>query len=243
MTTRCFRRILFAAFCGFTLLQVGQGPLPAIGQTGQPAEQQLKAGARQGKIDTKQSRVYVSVRKTGRLGHDCAIEGYVKSGHILLGATRDAGEIVFDVSTFVANTAAARRYVGLGGTIPAGTRQQITANMLSPSVLDASRFPKAMFKITSAKRVGEENDSNSRKYRLDGKFTLHGLTRPLQVDVEATDEDGAMRLRGDFYLWQTQFGITPFRRAFGTLGIADQLTVYGEILLEDDAQLPSQLTK
>jgi hypothetical protein len=28
---------------------------------------------------------------------------------------------------------------------------------------------------------------------------------------------------------QTQFGITPYSKAFGAIGVADKLTIYGEI--------------
>ena len=66
-------------------------------------------------------------------------------------------------------------------------------------------------------------------YRLSGQFTLHGVTRPLEVDAEAIDSRRTVRLRGMFSVLQTQFGITPYSKALGAIGVADKLTIYGEI--------------
>ena len=52
-----------------------------------------------GEIDLRVSRVYILVGKTG-LGHEHGIEGRIKSGVLSLGATANAGQIVFDTTTF-----------------------------------------------------------------------------------------------------------------------------------------------
>lgn len=41
------------------------------------------------------------------------------------------------------------------------------------------------------------------------------------------------RLRCSFPLVQLHFGITPFSRAFGSVGVADRLTVHGHLLLSE----------
>ena len=56
-----------------------------------------------GQIDTAISRIYVHVDKTG-FGHEHGIESRVKSGGMQLGANRNAGEIVFDMTSFRADT-------------------------------------------------------------------------------------------------------------------------------------------
>ena len=68
-------------------------------------------------------------------------------------------------------------------------------------------------------------------YQLTGKFTLHGTTRPLKMNAEVFQEKGYARLRGGFNIRQTSYGMKPFKKALGAVGVADQLTIYGEILV------------
>jgi hypothetical protein len=41
-----------------------------------------------------------------------------------------------------------------------------------------------------------------------------------------------LRVRGNFSILQTQYGIRPYSKAFGAVGVADRLTIYGDIQLE-----------
>src|ERR1043166_7785568 len=70
--------------------------------------------ARAGDVDVAKSRIYVRVGKTG-FGHEHGVEGRLKSGHLKLGATTDAGELVFDLASFEAERTVARKYAGRGG--------------------------------------------------------------------------------------------------------------------------------
>ena len=45
------------------------------------------------------------------------------------------------------------------------------------------------------------------------------------------------RVRGAFRVKQTDFGITPFSKAFGTIGVADTLVIYGELYVAADGGL------
>lgn len=183
-----------------------------------------------GEVDPRISRAYIYVGKTG-LGHEHAVVGAVKSGSIDLGAAQNAGEIVFDMRTFTADTPEARRYIGLQGTTDASTRQQVTANMLGADVLNVGRFPTATFKIHSAVLTKNKSRSGKPQYQLDGKFTLHGVTQPLRLFAEADEVQGKVHLRGSFAIFQTSFGIRPFSKAFGAVGVTNQLTIHGDIWL------------
>ena len=55
---------------------------------------------------------------------------------------------------------------------------------------------------------------------LKGEFTLHGKTRPLTLYAELSQKEGQWNLRGDFAIRQTDFGITPYSAALGTVGVA-----------------------
>jgi hypothetical protein len=53
----------------------------------------------------------------------------------------------------------------------------------------------------------------------DGQLTLNGQTRPLAVEVTGTG--------GRATITQTDFGIKPYTALFGTLKVADEVTVEG----------------
>ena len=67
-----------------------------------------------GEIEVGSSRVYVFVGKTG-LGHEHAIVGKLASGEMHFGAREAAGRLVFDMTTFDADSKEARKVVGLKG--------------------------------------------------------------------------------------------------------------------------------
>ncbi len=182
----------------------------------------------EGQIDPRVSRVYIFVGKTG-LGHEHGVEGKIQSGALALGATTNAGQIVFDTTTFQADTPAARQYVGLTGTTDADTERQVNANMLGPSVLDVKHYPTATFKVTSILPIPGAGTSTSPHYQLDGEFTLHGTTRKIKTTAEATTASGYVRLRGKFAILQSHYGITPYSKAFGAIGVADELTIFGDL--------------
>ncbi len=212
-------------------LGLGVAALPR-GEAEERGSQGAAVGANQavGNVDLTASRIYIFVPKAG-FGHDHAIEGRLKSGRLQLGANQDAGELVFDMASFDADTNAARRYIGLAGATDAGTRREVNANMRGPSVLDVRRFPTATFAIASAVR-GQQPGRRGVPYTLTGKFTLHGTSRALTLQVEVEEKEGGARVAGSFPLIQTHYGITPFSKAFGAVGVADRLTVHGDLALK-----------
>lgn len=205
----------------------------SIGRTSAQRPQPSKPAAKPlqpGEIDVEKSRVYVFVGKTG-FGHEHGVEGRLKSGMIRLDQAGKVGTVVFDMTTFVADTPEARRYVGLGGSTSQSTRDAVTRNMLGEHVLDVARFPTATFEITDAELLKQKSTNGHPQYKLTGRLTLHGVTRPLAVEAEAIEKGDRLWLRTAFYLYQTHFGMTPYKTAFGTVGVADRLTVYGEVYL------------
>jgi polyisoprenoid-binding protein YceI len=183
-----------------------------------------------GDVDVDRSRVYTFVGKTG-FGHEHGVSGRLKSGSIRLGADRDAGQLVFDLTSFSADSRDARRYVGLDGETDASTQEQVTANMLGAYVLDTEHYPTATFAIKSALPLRGNQPDGVRRYQLEGQFTLHGVSRPLRIFAEARAESGALRIRGAFVLVQTDYGIKPFSKALGAVGVTDKLKIYGDILI------------
>lgn len=182
-------------------------------------------------VNVSASRVYIYVGKTG-LGHNHGVEGRLKSGSLQLEGSGAGGELVFDMTSFDADTDAARRYVGLAGSTDASTKQQVNANMKGAAVLDVQRYPTAKFVVDGVKRTEKKSRDGQPLYELSGKFTLHGQTRPLKLEASVEERSEGKRLRGKFSILQTQYGIRPYSKAFGAVGVADQLTIFGDIQLD-----------
>jgi polyisoprenoid-binding protein YceI len=199
-------------------------------QSPEPGNAAPAAGAplAPGEIDTSISRIYVHADKTG-FGHEHGIESLLKSGWLHLGANQNAGEIVFDMTSFRADTDEARRYVGLEGSSDAGTRQEVNNNMLGPDVLDVKQYPMAIFKVTSIQPIRAHRPNAPQQMQLDGDFTLHGKTNKITVIANPINVNGYTRLVGSFSILQSDYGIKPFRKALGAVGVADRLTIWGDL--------------
>ncbi len=182
-------------------------------------------------IDLKASRVYVFVDKKG-LGHQHGVEGTLESGSLSLGATSNAGRIVFDMTSFKADTPSARKYVGLKGETDAATQKTVNEHMLGKKVLDVETFPTATFEIDSSRATGTKSAKGHPLYELKGNFTLHGTTQPLDLVVEAIAADKSTRLRGEFKVLQTDYDMKPYSTALGAVGVADELKIWGDIELK-----------
>ncbi len=195
-------------------------------------------------VNLEASRVYVFVDKTG-LGHQHAVEAKLLSSTLVLGAEQQAGQLVFDMASFDADTANARKKLGLSGTTDEATRTAVNKNMRGSDVLDITKYPTATFDIASAKATGEKSKHGLPMYRLEGNFTLHGKTRPQSVTVEVDQSRGWLHIRGGFLIKQTSFGITPYSKAFGAIGVADELRILGDLFVAPTdhvviADIPSQ---
>lgn len=202
-------------------------PRSVIGQEPGKPPSARQAATAPGDVLVDSSRVFVFVGKKG-LGHEHAIVGHMKSGHVHLGAGKNAGTLTFAMKSFRADTADARKYLGLAGETDAGTQASVTANMLGKDVLDVDTYPEATFTIRSAKRE-QPQEGKEEVYLLEGDFKLHGVSQPLSFEATAVRSKGKVRLRGHFPILQTDFGITPYSKGFGVIGVANQLRIYGEI--------------
>jgi polyisoprenoid-binding protein YceI len=186
-------------------------------------------------VDTNASRIYVKVMRTNRLGHNHGVEGKLSSGSLKFGGK---GNFTFDMTSFTADTAAARKYVGLDASFNANDARKVNANMRGAEVLDVARHPQATLEITEAGPADKQAAGAPGRYVIGGQFTLHGVKRKVRflTELAGTQQAGAMRLRGWFTIQQTQFGITPFSVAGGAIGIEDELTIYGDLILRPAAR-------
>ena len=98
-------------------------------------------------------------------------------------------------------------------------RAEIQKTMLGPTVLDCEKFPEIRFRSTQVDRLGEG------KWIVHGDLTVHGITRPVKVDVNR--QNG--HYRGSAEVKQRDFGITPVSAAGGVVKTKNELRVEFEI--------------
>lgn len=183
-----------------------------------------------GDVDLVKSRVYVLVGKTG-LGHNHAVSGLLQAGRVVLGAADQAGMLVFDMRSFTADTTEARKALGLPGETDASTQQQVQATMAGTDVLDVARHPTATFQIRSALASRQQASGRPTVYELVGVFTLHGVAREVMIPVEVEQRREWLRFRGMFVIKQTDFGMKPYKKLGGVVGVADELRITGDLLV------------
>lgn len=167
-------------------------------------------------------RVYSAGLLSG-LGHNHVISTGSFSGSAELANTPQASrfELVIPVSTLVVDDPALRRrYGGDFSDQPiaqaiAGTR----ANMLSGSLLDASRHPRIRVSGSALFAAGESEQD----LLLDAKVELAGRSMPMRLPVRVTLDGSALRASGHFTLSHQQLGLTPFSAAMGALKVAQKI--------------------
>ncbi len=205
--------------------QAIESPRRAETKTFEPGDLQLDA-----------SEVFVFVGKTG-FGHEHAVAGKLASGNLVLDASAPGGELVFDLASFDADTDAARRYIGLSGVTDADTRRQVNENMRGQAVLDVPKHPTAVFALTFVRPLKEPSARKLPQYELSGEFTLHGVTRPIRVVADWEEKQGWIHLRGGFSMRQSDFEMTPFTKAFGAVGVTDELKVWGDFWIAKERRV------
>jgi len=182
-------------------------------------------------VDTQASRVYARVDAV-RIGHNHGIEGKLNASLVDLNGS---GQLVIDMTTFSADTPFARSYVGLEGAVSGSDRKQTTENMHSADVLDVGRFPRSTFEISSITPPKGKSQGQAGDYTVSGTFTLHGTRRPLsfaaKIEPAPGRNDGALRMRGVFKVKQTDYGMTPYSAFAGLAKVANEVTIWGDIIL------------
>lgn len=181
------------------------------------------------RVDSNASRVYVRIDSATRLGHAHGIEGRLSPSEVSFAGS---GSLVFDMTSFQADTNAARQYVGLD--LNFSNAAAVNTNMRSPAVLDVGRFPKAVFTISSIAPKGSQAAGEAGRYQVAGNLNLRGVSRnvvfiaALQQSKQTPD---AMRLTGSFTILQSSYGIEPYSALGGLIRLADEMQISGDLVL------------
>ncbi len=163
-------------------------------------------------IDPVRSTVTVRVNKAGlfsAFGHNHVIRAPIQQG-----------EVNTAVRAVRLSFASAQLQV-LDPEVSSKERAEVQQTMLGPQVLDAARYPQIVFQSVRAEPAGQGG------WRVEGELSLHGVTRPVVLEVISTGE----QYRGRVRLKQSQFGIKPISLAGGTIKVKDEVVVEFDIVL------------
>jgi polyisoprenoid-binding protein YceI len=174
-------------------------------------------------FDPASTSIVVHVGRSGVFsfaGHDHEIAAPIADGQILLDRTdlsRSTIVAVFD--------ATALRVTGKGE--PAEDVPEVQRVMLSDRVLDVEKHPKITFR---SGKISVTQRSERVTLRVDGELTLHGITRPLSVPVDATLTSNGLTATGRVTVRQTDFGISPVTAGAGTVRVKDEVEIVFSIV-------------
>lgn len=97
-------------------------------------------------------------------------------------------------------------------------------------LLETTLYPEIVFMSTNiaARRAAEDQY----ELKINGKLSLHGITRDELIDARVTLDGDSLRARGEFPLRQTDYAIKPTSIAGGTLKVKDELKFSFDIVAE-----------
>ncbi len=173
-------------------------------------------------IDAKKSRFIVETETTGlsaMFAHDHKIGVRDFTGQATF--MRDNARGVSLSMTVQANS------LYLIGEDNIGSRQSIES-ALREEVLETAKYPEIVFKSRSV--TSERRGDGSFDVRITGDLKLHGVKRQVTLPARVSLENGTLHAIGVIELRQTDYRITPFSFASGTVGIRDIVTLSFDII-------------
>ena len=155
-----------------------------------------------------------------RLGHPHVIGGPVIDGEIRIADDfhRSGLELSIDVSALHVDHPAWRSDEGFDPEMSDSAIEDTRRNMLSAEQLDADNHPYIHIESISVTGPRWQPD-------IDARITLAGESRELTVPITLDMDDYNLTAIGRFRIRQSEFGITPFSAAGGSLQVADDVLV------------------
>jgi hypothetical protein len=98
-------------------------------------------------------------------------------------------------------------------------RTAVQVRMLSPEVLDITKYPEISFASTTIAPTGPD------RWQVNGHLAFHGQMRTITFPVVHANG----KYRGDVVIRQRDFGMEPITVAGGTVKVKDEITVQFEI--------------
>ena len=170
-------------------------------------------------IDAAASRIELSVYKEGILrifGHDHLIAAKDFAGSVHFVASR-----VSDSSVNL-NIEAGSLTV-LDPDTSEKDRRDVQTTMEGAQVLDVARHAKITFRSTGVSQV--KRPAGDWELTLAGTLNLHGVQKSITLPVRIHLENDRLYAKGEVYLLQTDFGMTPIKVGGGTVKVKNQVKV------------------
>ncbi|CAM4373907.1 Lipid/polyisoprenoid-binding YceI-like domain-containing protein [Comamonas aquatilis] len=179
-------------------------------------------GQRVLRVDSRSSRVVITVRRGGtlaKLGHDHVVAAQELQG--LVAPELGRADIYLALDSLSVDDSDLRAQAGFdtqpGSADIAATR----ANMLG-KVLQTQQFPFALIQVSSAATLA----SNA---LLAVDITLHGVRRSFSVPARVESKGKGLQVSGMLAFDQSSFGITPFSILGGAIQVQDRLELHFDV--------------
>jgi polyisoprenoid-binding protein YceI len=111
-------------------------------------------------------------------------------------------------------------------------RQEIERQMRD-DVLEASKYPEIVFDTNGV--IAEPIFDGQYKVEINGKLSLHGVTRDFLIPCRLIVSDDSLRASGEFSLLQSDYRIKPVSAAGGTIKLKDELKFSFDIVAQKKA--------
>lgn len=204
---------------GATLLLTGGLLLTLLVAAGQKSRKKpatiatvpAKPQAKTYHIVAPESSFTVFVSKAGALSflahdHNIAVRSF--SGRVIVPeAGAEQGSLELDIEA---------KSLALLDKISDKDRAEITKSM-NEIVLETGKFPKITFRSVGVSNV------NGASLTVNGDLTLHGVTKRIAVPVTIAATPQQLRATGKYVLKQTDFGITPYSAAGGSIKVKNEV--------------------
>jgi polyisoprenoid-binding protein YceI len=108
---------------------------------------------------------------------------------------------------------------------------KVEAQVRSPRILDASRFPEITFEGRQLQDAQlPAGGSGEFRATLSGTLTLHGVAKPLRFPIRGKVTESRLEAGGTVTFKQSDFGIKPYSTALGSIAVKDEVKVEIELV-------------
>jgi polyisoprenoid-binding protein YceI len=182
------------------------------------------------RIDPADTNLHILVYRGGpmaRLGHNHVIGSSSVKGNVWCGDSLASSgfDITVPVNTLIVDDNDARAAEGedFAQNVWEEAKIGTKANMLRENLLDGARFPYINIRSVSVQ-------GNADAPTVIAVFHIKDQTRTVTVPVTLRATDSSLRIKGEFEIRQTDFGITPTSVALGALLVQDTIKVKFELV-------------
>jgi polyisoprenoid-binding protein YceI len=154
--------------------------------------------------------------------------GTVREGRLSFDGRATTGAFTGTTATVRGEMSSGRSLAEVRGWVDAPVSTLITGNGhrdkdLNKS-LESGRYPTIRFDLTGVTPGAERGDTAD--VVLQGRFTIHGVTREASIPATVVTQPDAIRVRGDTPLSLKDYKIQGLSKLLGTLKMYDKIVVH-----------------